>query len=132
MRISPRRILSTLCGRRLLHPTRAPRRLALNNIFVSANIECYLRQNHVYSADNTETTTPSYTLQNLSAGADIQLKQRKMAELYITVDNLLNRAYQNHLSRLKYADVNVVTGRTGVYNMGRNISMKIVIPITIN
>ena len=117
---------------RLLHPTSAPRRLALNNIFVSANIECYLRQNHVYSADNTETTTPSYTLQNLSAGADIQLKQRKMAELYITVDNLLNRAYQNHLSRLKYADVNVVTGRTGVYNMGRNISMKIVIPITIN
>ena len=47
----------------------------------------------------------------------------------ITADNLLNKAYQNHLSRLKYADINEVTGRRGVYNMGRNITFKIVVPI---
>ena len=38
-------------------------------------------------------------------------------------------AYQNHLSRLKYTDINYVTGRMGVYNMGRNLSVKINVPL---
>ena len=59
-----------------------------------------------------------------------QIKGKKIAELYITADNLLNKAYQSHLSRLKYADEDVVTGRRGVYNMGRNITFKVVVPIT--
>ena len=57
------------------------------------------------------------------------MKGKKIAEFYITADNLLDKAYQNHLSRLKYADVNVITGRRGVYNMGRNITFKVVITI---
>ena len=85
---------------------------------------------HTYSADDAETVTPGYALLNLSAGTDIQVKGKKIAELYITADNLLNKAYQNHLSRLKYADKNVVTGRRGVYNMGRNITFKLVVPIS--
>jgi iron complex outermembrane receptor protein len=88
-----------------------------------------LKQNHIYRADNTETVTPGYTLLNLSAGTDIQLKGIKIAELHITADNLLNKAYQNHLSRLKYADTNVITGRRGIYNMGRNITIKLTVPI---
>ena len=59
----------------------------------------------------------------------MQIKGRKVAELYVTADNLLNKAYQSHLSRLKYADVDTVTGRRGVYNMGRNITFKVVVPI---
>ena len=106
--------------------------LLFNNLYVSAGIECYLKQSHVYSADDTETPTPSYTLLNLSAGTDIQIRGRKVAELHVIADNLLNRAYQNHLSRLKYADVNNVTGRCGVYNMGRNITFKLVVPLTMN
>ena len=43
--------------------------------------------------------------------------------------NLTNKAYQNHLSRLKYTDVNPVTGRQGVLNMGRNIIVKLAIPL---
>ncbi len=57
------------------------------------------------------------------------MKGKKIAELYVTADNLLNKAYQNHLSRLKYADDNTATGRRGVFNMGRNITFKIVVPI---
>ena len=38
-------------------------------------------------------------------------------------------AYQNHLSRLKYAAVNNVTGRQGVFNMGRNFSVKVNVPL---
>ncbi len=105
--------------------------LALNNVYLSAGLECYLRQGNIYSADDTETATPSYTLINLSAGTDILIRHRKVAEFYITANNLLNRAYQSHLSRLKYADINTVTGRQGVYNMGRNITFKLIIPITL-
>ena len=101
----------------------------LNNIYVALGMECYLRQNHYYREGGTETATPSYTLLNLSVGTDLLLRKKKVAELYVTADNLLNRAYQSHLSRLKYTDINCVTGRQGIYNMGRNIVFKVVIPM---
>ena len=101
----------------------------LNNAYVAVGLECYLRQNHYYKAEQTETATPSYTLLNLSAGTDVMIRKKKVAELYLTAENLLNRAYQNHLSRLKYTDINVATGRMGVYNMGRNVVMKLVVPL---
>jgi iron complex outermembrane receptor protein len=102
---------------------------ALNNAFVSMELECYLAQNNYYKVDDTETRTPAYGLLNISAGTDLNIKRKKIAELYIAVDNLLDKAYQNHLSRLKYCDINNATGRQGVYNMGRNVIFKIVIPI---
>jgi iron complex outermembrane receptor protein len=102
-----------------------------NNAYIALGLECNLAQNHYYKADDTETATPSYTLLSLSAGTDLNIKKKKVAELYITADNLLNRAYQNHLSRLKYCDINQATGRQGVYNMGRNIVFKAIVPITL-
>ena len=111
------------------HTTDAAHRSLFNNLYVSAGLDCYLKQTHIYSADDTETKTPGYALLSLSAGSDIQVKGRKVAELYITADNLLDKAYQNHLSRLKYADVNAATGRRGIFNMGRNITFKIVVPL---
>ena len=113
------------------HTTDAAHRAWFNNLYVAAGLDCYLKQTHIYSADDTETATPGYALLSLSAGTDIQIKGKKVAELYITADNLLNKAYQNHLSRLKYADENNVTGRRGVFNMGRNITFKVVVPIQI-
>ena len=101
----------------------------LNNAYVAVGMECHLRQNHYYKADETETATPSYTLFNLSVGTDLLVCGRKVAELYVMADNLLNRSYQDHLSRLKYTDVNAATGRMGVYNMGRNVVMKMVVPL---
>ena len=111
------------------HTTDAAHRALFNNLYVSAGLDCYLKQTHVYWADDTETMTPGYALFNLSAGTDIQVKGKKVAELYITADNLLDKAYQNHLSRLKYTDENSVTGRRGIFNMGRNITFKVVVPI---
>ena len=105
--------------------------VALNNLYIAASLDSYLKQTHIYRADDTETETPGYALLNLSAGTDIQFNGKKLAKLYVTADNLLNKAYQNHLSRLKYADENVVTGRRGIYNMGRNITFKVVVPITL-
>jgi len=111
------------------HTSDAAHRSLFNNLYVAAGLDCYLKQTHIYSSDDTETKTPGYALLNLSAGSDIQVKGRKVAELYITADNLLDKAYQNHLSRLKYADVNAATGRRGIFNMGRNITFKIVVPL---
>ena len=93
-------------------------------------LECNLAQNHYYKADDTETRTPSYTLLSLSIGSDLNIHKKKVAEISVTAENLLNRAYQNHLSRLKYTDVNNVTGQQGVFNMGRNIVFKLLIPIS--
>jgi iron complex outermembrane receptor protein len=111
------------------HTTDAASRSPFNNSYLAVGLDCYLKQSNIYRADNTETVTPGYALLSLSAGTDIQVKGRKIAEIYITADNLLNKAYQNHLSRLKYADENVTTGRRGVYNMGRNITFEVVVPI---
>ena len=111
------------------HTTDDAHRSPLNNLYIAVGLDCYLKQTHIYRADDTETETPGYALFSLSAGTDIQVKGKKIAEFYVTADNLLNKAYQNHLSRLKYADVNVVTGCRGVYNMGRNITFKVVVPI---
>jgi iron complex outermembrane receptor protein len=113
------------------HTTDTAHRSLLNNLYVAVGLDCYLKQTHIYRADATETETPGYALLSLSAGTDIQLHGNKIAELYVTADNLLDKAYQNHLSRLKYADLNTVTGRSGVYNMGRNITFKVVVPIAL-
>lgn len=110
-----------------LHHATGP---SVDNLYIAASLECYLSQNHVYRDLGTETPTPSYTLLNFSAGTDITWAGNKVAEFYVTAENLLNRTYQSHLSRLKYADVNNMTGRQGVYNMGRNVTFKLVIPIT--
>ena len=101
----------------------------LNNAYVALGLEHNIAQNHYYKVDDTETRTPAYTLLSLSVGTDLNIHKKKVAELYVTAENLLNTAYQNHLSRLKYCDVNNATGRQGVFNMGRNIVFKVVVPI---
>jgi len=111
------------------HSMSTVRRSMFNNLYIAVGLDSYLKQTHIYRADDTETETPGYALLSLSAGTDFQVKGKKIAEFCITADNLLNKAYQNHLSRLKYADENVMTGRSGIYNMGRNITFKVVISI---
>ncbi|MBR1732618.1 MAG: hypothetical protein IJ729_02605, partial [Alloprevotella sp.] len=64
----------------------------------------------------------------LSAGTDLVWNGSKVAELYVCAENLTDRAYQPHLSRLKYMDVNTVTGRRGVFNPGRNVALKLTVP----
>lgn len=97
----------------------------LNNLFVSLGLECYLRQSHAHTANDTETVTPSYTLLNLTAGTDIRYRGRRVASIYLTGQNLTNRAYQSHLSRLKYAD------GPGICNMGRSFGIKVLVPVAL-
>lgn len=103
--------------------------------YVSAGLDYNFRQDRFYAVDDTETATPAYALINLSAGMDIHVwnhrstTKEKLAcnknciELAITCQNLFNKVYQSHLSRLKYAD------GPGIAAMGRNICVKINIPL---
>ncbi len=101
----------------------------LNNAFVSLGVDYNFKQDHYYRADDTETATPAYCLLNAAIGTDIMFKGHSVACLSIMGTNLTNKAYQSHLSRLKYADINPVTGRQGVLNMGRNIIFKLTVPL---
>ena len=101
----------------------------LNNAFVSLGVDYNFKQDHYYRADDTETATPAYCLLNAAIGTDIMVKGQRVACLSLMGTNLTNKSYQSHLSRLKYADVNPVTGRQGVLNMGRNIIVKLTIPL---
>ncbi len=82
-----------------------------DHLFVKLQMDCNLRQNHYFAANDTETATPSYTLLNMYAGTDVKLHGKRLLSLYLSGENLTNRAYQNHLSRLKYLAENTVTGR---------------------
>ena len=102
---------------------------AFNNAYVGLNIEGYFRQDNYYMADGTETATPGYALLNIKAGTDICLRGRTLCTVTLVANNLTDKAYQSHLSRLKYTDVNPVSGRMGVCNMGRNVALKLSVPI---
>ena len=91
----------------------------LTNTFLSLGLECCLPQNNAHTAYGTETATPSYTLLSMTAGTDICWHRRTVATVYLSATNLSNRAYQSHLSRLKYAD------GPGICNMGRSFGIKL-------
>jgi iron complex outermembrane recepter protein len=104
----------------------------LSSLYLKVGMEYYAKQNRVYSSDNTETPTAGYILYNAGIGADITNKHGKiLANVNILCDNLTDVAYQSHLSRLKYFEPypNNPTGRKGIYNMGRNFSFKLIVPL---
>ncbi len=100
------------------------------NAYLKIELEKIFEQKHPFTAFNTETATPGYALINAGIGTDMVTKKNKtLFSLYINVLNIGDVAYQNHLSRLKYTQENLATGRIGVFNMGRNVSIKLNIPI---
>jgi iron complex outermembrane receptor protein len=99
------------------------------NAYINVGLDNYFAQNHFYAAYGTETRTPAYSLLYAGVGGNVMRNGRTLFSVYIMGNNLTNVAYQSHLSRLKYEDVNNATGRIGVYNMGRNISFKVLIPL---
>ncbi|MET3875988.1 TonB-dependent receptor [Chitinophaga sp. OAE865] len=102
----------------------------LKNAYIGVQMDLNFAQNDVFSAYETETPTSGYTLFNAGLGSDfVNRKNKTLFSLHFAVNNLTDVAYQNHLSRLKYAPINEVTGRSGVYNVGRNFSVKLAIPI---
>jgi iron complex outermembrane recepter protein len=102
----------------------------LQNFFAEVNFEYRFAQKFVLRENNFETPTPGYPLLGASLGFDIYAKGKtKVLSFVIAAQNILNKTYQDHLSRLKYAPVNPATGHQGIWNMGRNFSVKLIFPL---
>ncbi|MFD2719247.1 TonB-dependent receptor [Hymenobacter monticola] len=103
----------------------------LTNPYARLQMERTFAQNRFFSAFDTETATPGYTLFNAGVGTDVaSASGRTLFSLFVTANNLFDVGYQSHLSRLKYADYNAANGRTGVFNQGRNVSVRLVVPLS--
>jgi iron complex outermembrane receptor protein len=99
----------------------------LNNFYFKIAMDHYFTQDKFYAAYGTETVTPAYTLLSAGFGGTIATKKKKeLLAIYVSAENLTNIAYQSHMSRLKYGPTNPLTQRTGIFNMGRNISLKLI------
>ncbi len=120
----------------------------ISNAYVKVGVLTEFQQAHVYLEDSaasglgtaesaqqyaaSRASTAGYTLFNAGIGGDIMSNGRKLCSLYITGTNLFNTAYIDYMSRFKYYGYNDVDNRVGVYNMGRNISFKLLIPFDLS
>lgn len=103
------------------------------NSFIKIQLEMYARQNRVYLQNNTETPTAGYQLVNAGFGTDIVNKNKKpVINISFLANNLFDVAYQSHLNRLKYFEPypGNFSGHNGIYNMGRNFSIKVDVPLS--
>jgi iron complex outermembrane receptor protein len=117
----------------------------LKNVFFKTEVEYNFPQNNFLKAFGTETATPDYALLNIGLGFDVTRERelstdneirplivrketQKLFSVNFIVNNVLDRAYQNHLSRLKYAPENPVSSRRGIFNMGRNFVIRVNVP----
>ncbi len=115
-----------------------------NAYFKFGMIDCFeqrnvYRQYAIYNGLNTAitpfeykastTAMKGYTLFSAGVGGDIVSKERTICSIYVTCTNLFNTPYMDYMSRFKYYPVNYTTDRVGVFNMGRNISFKLLVPL---
>jgi iron complex outermembrane receptor protein len=102
-----------------------------SKVYFHAEADAYAAQNRFYALNDTETPTPGYTLVNAGIGSTLKRKSGKtICELFLQADNLFDVAYQSNLNRLKYFEYynSSPNGRSGIYNIGRNISFKVIVP----
>lgn len=102
------------------------------NGFIKVQLEVFAEQNRVYLENGTETPTPGYQLLNAGFGTDILNKKGKpFMNISFLGNNLLDVAYQSNMSRLKYFEPypGNFTGHDGIYNMGRNFSIRVNVPL---
>lgn len=93
-------------------------------------------QNNVYSAFYTELPSAQYIIFNAGLGTSIVNPKtgKTICAVYVNCTNLTNVAYADHLNLAQYFlayngnPVTVTRQNQGIYNMGRNISFKLVFP----
>lgn len=100
-----------------------------SNFYAKFEVNTVAAQKNYFAGYNTETATDGYVLLNTGLGSDIKTNGKKICSFNVTLNNIGDVAYQSHLSRLKYTDVNAATGRVGVFNMGRNFTARLIVPL---
>ncbi len=100
--------------------------------YIKIDAAFFADQDKFYALDDTESFTAGYTLINGGIGSALKTKKGKtLCDIFLQADNIFNIAYQSNLNRLKYFEYynRSPNGRSGIYNMGRNLSFKVIIPI---
>jgi len=101
------------------------------NLAVHLELDHSFRQARAFTAYGTERPTPSYTLLHAGLSTSFMHKGKTAFTVYVLAQNITDVAYQQHLSRLRYAPVNEATGRQGVFNMGRNFVFRLQVPFSL-
>ncbi len=108
---------------------------SFRKVYAFVGFDHFDAQAHYFSAYGTETYTSGYNLLSAGIGGNLVNKAgKKVIELYIEGTNLANVNYQSNMSRLKYFDNPVVQPgvQPGIFNMGRNVSFKVVVPFDLS
>jgi iron complex outermembrane receptor protein len=107
-----------------------PNSKIFKNINGKIEAEFSAAQNRYLALNNTETATPAYTLVNISINSKINFSKKQALQFQLQVNNLFDIANQSNLSRLKYFEYYAQSpnGHVGMYNMGRNICVKAILP----
>ncbi|HTB05857.1 MAG TPA: TonB-dependent receptor [Bacteroidia bacterium] len=102
-----------------------------SNVYREAAIYTALSSSSTpYEYAASQNAEAGYTLFNAGLGGHILNHRGKEAcEIFVICNNLTNVGYMDYMSRFKYYPYNPSTNRVGVFNMGRNISVKLIIPI---
>lgn len=92
--------------------------MALDNVF---------KQNRI---DEFETPTKAYSLLNLGMGTTFMMKKQPL-KLNISMNNVFNKAYYDHLSRFKPGRLDEADLNAGYYNQGRNFAIGLYLPFVV-
>ena len=109
----------------------------LRNTYFKLGMAKYWAQNNIYSAYYSEVPSLAYTLFHAGAGTNFVNRKtgKTICSAYINCNNLLNTAYADHLNLAQVflatngTPVTVTQQSQGIYNMGRNVGIKLLFPI---
>jgi len=105
------------------------------NVYGFVGFDHYDAQDRFFTAYGTETYTAGYNLTSAGFGGNIvNSAGDPFLKIFIEGTNLGNKNYQSNMSRLKYFDNPTVPAgvQPGIFNMGRNISIKVVVPFDLS
>lgn len=105
-----------------------PKVTGLHAFYLSVGLDNYFKQNRF--DDTFETGTDSYTLLNAGIGTTLRLGPQHL-KVFATASNLTNKRYYDALSRLRPGRLSQEDPNFGVYNMGRNITFGVYLPLSI-
>ncbi|HEX3383715.1 MAG TPA: TonB-dependent receptor, partial [Mucilaginibacter sp.] len=108
---------------------------SFRNVYAYVGFDHYNAQDKFFAAYGTETYTSGYNLLSAGFGGNIvNAAGNTVLKLFVEGTNLANVNYQSNMSRLKYFDNPVVPAgvQPGIFNMGRNVSFKVVIPFDLS
>ena len=104
-----------------------PKIKGLKNSYLSLGLEHVFAQKRI---DVFETSTGAYTLLNAGIGTSVLINKMPL-KIHVAANNLLNKEYFDHLSRLRPGRLDETDPSLGFYNPGRNITVGIYLPFSI-